>query len=69
MRMPVNEEIKIELNPVALSLSLPATTESLKSLSRILPEEIEIALFKEKMNPDPIIAIKIFDTWFSLFEW
>jgi hypothetical protein len=32
-------------------------------------QDVEMAIFKIRDNPDPIIAICIDDQWYSLFEW
>ncbi len=39
----------------------------LKSLPLIQVEEM--AIFKRKHVPDPVIALKIWGTWFSIYSW
>lgn len=32
-------------------------------------QDVEIAIFKIRDDPDPIIAIRVGEHWYSLFEW
>lgn len=53
---------------VSLRLEALALAERLQSF---LPEGgiEEIAIFKKRANPDPVIAIKVLGKWYSLYEW
>jgi len=53
----------------SLKESAAALAERIKSLLPASSQVEEVALFKKRAEPDPVIAVKIVGEWYSLYEW